>query len=123
MTTITITAKRWSGGWELWHGDDVWTQVATLDRAEQQVRDYLDTVDGGTDHDGWTIDVVPEIGHLGDEVAVARQATADAAAATEAAARQARRVARHLREAGYSVTDSAAILGISRGRVSQLVNG
>lgn len=123
MTTITITAKRWSGGWELWYADDCWTQVATLDRAEQQVRDYLDTVDELVDHDAWTIRVVPEIGDLGEEVAASRQATADAAIATEAAARQARRVARRLREAGYSVTDSAAILGVSRGRVSQLVNG
>lgn len=123
MTTITITAKRWSGGWELWRGDDVWTQVATLDRAEQQVRDYLDTVEEDVDHDDWTIHVVPDIGALAAEVAEARQATTDAAVATEAAARRARAVARHLREAGYSVTDSAAILGVSRGRVSQLVNG
>ncbi|MPM38582.1 hypothetical protein SDC9_85211 [bioreactor metagenome] len=32
-----------------------------------------------------------------------------------------REVVRHLREAGHSVTDSAAILGVSRGRISQLV--
>lgn len=123
MTTITITAKRWSGGWELWHGDDCWTQVSTLDRAQQQVRDYLDTVDEDVDHGAWEITVIPDIGALGVEVADAREATAAAASATEVAARRSRAVARRLREAGFSVTDSAAILGVSRGRVSQLVNG
>ncbi len=123
MTTITVTAKRWSGGWELWHADDCWTQAVTLDHAARQVRDYLDTVEPDADHDGWTINVIPEIGALGDEVADARKATAAAAVATEAAARKARHVAHHLREAGYSVTDSAAILSVSRGRVSQLING
>ena len=48
--TVTITARRWSGGWELWSKDDCWTQVARLDRARQQVVDYLDTVDEDTDH-------------------------------------------------------------------------
>ena len=43
--TVTVTARRWSRGWELWNGDDCWTQVARLDRARQQVVDYLDTVD------------------------------------------------------------------------------
>ncbi len=59
MTALTITAKRWSDGWELWHEDDCWTQVSTLDKAEQQVRDYLDTVEDETDHTGWVIHVIP----------------------------------------------------------------
>ena len=42
--TVTVTARRWSGGWELWSKDDCWTQVARLDRARQQVVNYLDTV-------------------------------------------------------------------------------
>ncbi|MCQ8207093.1 antitoxin HicB, partial [Cutibacterium acnes subsp. acnes] len=45
-----------------------------------------------------------------------------AAEATEMAARQSRAAAQHLRAAGYSVSDSAVIMGVSRGRVSQLVN-
>ena len=118
MTTITITAKRWSGGWELWHGDDVWTQVATLDRAEQQVRDYLDTQDEGTDHSDWEIAIVPDIPGLG-EIRKAQQAMADALTSQRNAAQAMRAEIQKLRRS-FSVTDTAAILGVSRGRVSQL---
>ena len=114
---ITVTAHRWEHGWELWVDGAPATQVTTLDKAEQQVRDYLHTIDPDVDHGAWTISVIPDIGDLGQEVTAAREATAKAAVASRDAA------ARHLREAGISVTDAAAILGVSRGRVSQLVNG
>lgn len=120
---ITATAHKWEQGWELHLDGDPATQVATLDKAEQQIRDYLDTVDPGTDHSGWNVTIVPEIGALYEEVTAARSATEQATAASVAAAARARAAARHLREAGFSVTDSAAILGVSRGRVSQLVAG
>jgi hypothetical protein len=120
---ITVTAHRWEHGWELWVDGEPATQVTTLDKAEQQVRDYLDTIDPDVDHGGWTVTVVPEIGDLGSEVTAAREATAKAAVASRDAAAQSRAAARHLRAAGISVTDAAAILGVSRGRVSQLVNG
>lgn len=118
--TVTITARRWRGGWELWSGGDVWTQVSTLDKAEAQVRDYLDTVEPDIDHADWAVEVIPELGDLGRAVTEARQATADAAAASMDAAKRSREVVRRLRAEGYSVTDSAAILGVSRGRISQL---
>lgn len=120
MSEVTVTAKRWSGGWELWSGGDCWTQVATLAKARQQVIDYLDTVEESVDHSAWDVRILPEIGELGGEVEAARAATRAAAEATENAARQSREVARRLRRAGYSVSDAAAILGVSRGRVSQL---
>ena len=60
MTTLTVTANRWSGGWELEIDDDHHTQVRTLSHAQQQVIDYLDTVDEDTDHSDWTITVIPE---------------------------------------------------------------
>lgn len=119
---ITATARKWEHGWELWLDGEAATQIATLDKAEQQVRDYLDTEEPDVDHSAWNITVVPDIGPLGDEVAAARMATENAVAASAAAASESRRVVRHLREAGFSVTDSAAILGVSRGRVSQLVS-
>ena len=122
MNRITATAYKWEHGWELWIDGEPATQVATLDKAVQQVRDYLDTEDPDTDHSDWQITATPDIGSIGAEVAAAREATQSAAVATKAAADQARAVARHLREAGYSVTDSAAILGVSRGRVSQLIH-
>lgn len=120
---LTVTARKWEQGWELWIGDEIATQVSTLDKAEQQVRDYLDTEEPGVDHDDWSITVVPDIGALNDVVTAARVATEKAAEASTAAAAQSRAVVRNLREAGFSVTDSAAILGVSRGRVSQLANG
>ncbi|MEN0072508.1 MAG: antitoxin HicB [Propionicimonas sp.] len=123
MNTITVTARRWEHGWELEIDPDHHTQVTTLDKAAGQVIDYLDTVDPDTDHSDWQIGVIPQIGELGVEVTLARQATETAAAASRAAAKRSREAARRLRDAGYSVTDSAVILGVSRGRVSQLVNG
>lgn len=121
MNTITATARRWEHGWELWLDGEAATQVSTLDQAPAQIRDYLDTVDPGVDHAGWQVVVTPELGELGERVRAARSATIAAAQAQEDAARRAREVAKALREAGLSVTDSAAILGVSRGRVSQLV--
>lgn len=120
---ITATAHKWDGGWELWLDGEAATQVTTLDKAEQQVRDYLDTVEPDVDHNDWTVTVVAELGELGERVRAARSATVAAASAQEAAAKASREVARDLREAGLSVTDSAVILGVSRGRVSQLVAG
>lgn len=120
---MNITAHRWSGGWELHLNGEPITQVRTLAKAEQQVRDYLDTVEPEVDHSALPITVIPELGALGDKVAAAREATAAAAAAVGAAAKRSRATAQALHDAGFSVTDSAAILGVSRGRVSQLVHG
>lgn len=123
MTELTVTARRWERGWELWLDDQHVTQSTTLADAEQQVRDYLDTDQDDVDHSAWTITIVLELGALGREVAAARRATEEAAKANLDAARQSRETARHLREAGYSVTDAAVIMGVSRGRVSQLASG
>lgn len=120
MNTITVTAHHWDGGWELHIDGDPITQVATLDKAADQVRDYLDTVSPENDHSEYEVKVFPVIGALGDEVAAARKATESAQAAARTAARRSREAVRDLRNAGFSVTDSAAILGVSRGRVSQL---
>ncbi len=117
---ITVTAHRWLDGWELRRDGDPITQVRTLDKAVRQVIDYYDTIEPGVDHSGWEVVVVPDIGKLGEDVAHARRATVEAADAAREAAKQARRVVRELRAEGYSVTDTAAILGVSRGRVSQL---
>ena len=45
-------------GWELPLDGEAATQVATLDKAGQQVRDCLDTVDPDTDHGDWAVTVV-----------------------------------------------------------------
>lgn len=62
--TVTVTAHRWVHGWELWIDGEPATQVASLDRAAQQVRDYLDTVEPGTDHRRWEVEIVLEIGDI-----------------------------------------------------------
>lgn len=117
--TYTAHAKRWRLGWEL-HVDGVGvTQVRTLDRAEQQVRDLIETM---TDEPcSSDVNIIVELGSLSEDVARARRATEEAARARSDAARQTKEVVARLREAGLSVTDIAATLGVSRGRVSQLV--
>lgn len=47
---IEVTATQWESGWELSIDGEPVTQVATLDNANQQVRDYLDTVEPNVDH-------------------------------------------------------------------------
>jgi len=54
------------------------------------------------------------------EVAHAREMTTQAARAQQTAAAEARRAARRLRSSGLSVADTAAVMDISKGRVSQL---
>ena len=119
---ISVHARKWSGGWDLIIDDDNATSTRYLSDATDQVRDYLDTLDPDTDHSTVQVDVVPEIGDLSDQITESREATAAAAAAQADAAAQIRRVARRLRDEGFSVTDSATLLGVSRGRVSQLLS-
>ena len=119
MTALNITARRWSGGWELWNGDDCWTQVAHLADARQQVVDYLATVDEGTDHSGWDVTITPDVSSAA-QVKAARQATERAALLQKEAASAWREAAIALRAEGLSVSDTAAVMGVSRGRVSQL---
>lgn len=121
MTSITVTATRWQRGWELWIDDDHVTQSRTLADAAQQVRDYLDTDDETTDHSDWDITIVPDIDGYRDVVA-ARKATEEAAKAQADAAARTRSAVRALRDQGISTTDCSVILGVSRGRVSQLAH-
>lgn len=119
---ITATAKRWERGWEFSIDGEVVTQVSALSKAEQQIRDYLDTVTPEVDHSDWTVTIEPDLRELGQRVHAAKVATLNAAEAQEDAAREASAVARQLRAAGVSAVDSAVILGLSTARVSQLVN-
>jgi len=118
---VTVKATRWALGWELEVGDLGATQVRTLARAEQQVRDFLDTVDSQTYHDDWTITILPALGDVIDEVSQAKRATEAAATAQLEAARRNREVVHKLRAQGLSIADVACVLGVSKGRISQLV--
>ena len=118
--TIDITAKPWEGGWELWHDDEVWTQVNTLARARQQIVDYLDTVDEGVEHAAMNIVITPQVPGW-QEASESRQAAQQAEEQRRHATMLARKAATRLREEGISLADTASILGVSRGRVSQLI--
>lgn len=120
MSSIAVTARRWDHGWELEIDADHITQVRTLDRAPQQVRDYLDTLDPTTDHSGLEVRVTADLGSLSDQVAAARAAAIDASERQRAAAQQSRDVVAALRAQRLSGADIAAILGVTRSRVSQL---
>lgn len=121
MNAITITARRWSGGWELWNGNDIWTQVRTLAKARQQVIDYLDTMEEDIDHSTWNITIVPEIAQAAqvEQSAAASKLAEESARAASAASRKA---VRALKDDNYSLADISYIMGLSRARVSQLAN-
>jgi hypothetical protein len=122
MTTYVVHAKRWSHGWEL-HIDGIGvTQSRTLDGAEQMVRDYVETL---TDRDvsDATVIIKPDLGGLEAKAADVRKQIEHAQRENRQAAAASRALASELRAAGLSVSDTAAVLGVSRGRVSQLVSG
>ena len=118
--TYTFTAKRWRLGWELWLDGQAATQVRTLANAEQQARDWIATVEDRDVVDDQII-IMPDLGSVLNEVAEAKHNSAAAARAQAGAAAQLRTVTAKLRAKGLSVTDVATILGVSRGRVSQLL--
>jgi DNA-directed RNA polymerase specialized sigma subunit len=118
-TTYNVTAKRWKHGWELHINGVGVTQSRTLDTAEQMVRDYIETL---TDKDASkdAVVIVPELGELDRKVTTVREQLAAADRQQQEARNSYRALAADLRAAGLSVSDTAAILGVSRGRVSQL---
>lgn len=119
---VTVVATRWTKGWELGlpGAADPITQVATLDKAPQQVIDYLDTVEPDVDHGDWIVTVLPSDEEISTEIRTARDATRAAARAQEDAARSVRVLVARLDAAGYRAADIAGVLGITRARVSQL---
>lgn len=122
-TTYTVRAKRWAHGWELHvnDGEVGVTQSRTLAGAERMVRDYIESL-YEIDVTEATVTIVPELGGLGERVREAKERSRAAKEAQRAAVLEAREVARALRADGLSVTDTATVMGVSRGRVSQLVS-
>ncbi|WP_238147683.1 hypothetical protein [Rothia uropygioeca] len=55
---VVVHARAWSGGWELIFDNEQATQVSELDFAEQQVRDFLDTVEPELDHSDVDVEIV-----------------------------------------------------------------
>ena len=120
MTEYRVRARRWDGGWELHIAGEGVTQARTLGQARQQVLDYLATVHDDLDLTDARVHIEYDLGGLEDEVVDVRTETARAAASQRDAARHRRQVTTTLRNLGLSVSDVAALLGVSRGRISQL---
>ena len=121
VTTYNVRAKRWRGGWELHIGGVGVTQSRTLGAAERNVRDYVETL---TDKSpaGDSVRITVDIpGGLAQRASAAAKATREAAEAQQRAAAEVRKVAMAMRRSGLSVADTAVVLGVSKGRVSQLV--
>ena len=116
-----VRAKRWKHGWELHIEGEGVTQVRTLATAEQQVRDYLESLH---DRSFATAEIAIwyDMAGLERDVDAAREATRAATEAQTRAAMRSRSVASTLRQRGLSVSDTAFVLGVSRGRVSQLTS-
>lgn len=119
MSAHTVRATRWSGGWELHIGDVGVTQSRTLATAERQVRGYLGAL-LDADVSDVTVTIAPELGDLTERVALARAHAADAARAQRDAAAESHILVREMRAAGLSLTDIAAIMHVSTGRIAQL---
>ena len=94
-------------------------QSRTLNTADRMVRDYIETL---TDKDvsGDKVVITPDLGELDREVTIVRELLAAADRQQQEARNSYHAVTVDLRAAGLSVSDTAAILGVSRGRVSQL---
>lgn len=117
--TYRVTASRWSGGWELDIDGVGVTQARTLDTAERMVRDYLRLEDVG-DWEIVPLELDLDLGGIEEDVHEARRLTRQAIEAQTHAAAFSRKIADALRHEGLSVSDTAFVLGVSRGRVSQL---
>jgi DNA-directed RNA polymerase specialized sigma24 family protein len=119
--TYRVTARRWAHGWELHVADVGVTQCQPLADAGRMARDYLATELGGEPED-YAVEIRPDLGGIEDEAADVRRRMLLAQAAVDVAAAEMRQVVRRLRGQGLSVRDTATILEVSPGRVSQLAN-
>lgn len=118
---INVTAKRWAKGWELHIDGHGVTQSRTLADAPQQAVDYLESLhDVVVDtEDVVVVPALPE--QLLSEIRQARSDVRRAERELARAAAEQRRVALALRtEAHMSVSDTASLMDVSRGRISQL---
>jgi predicted XRE-type DNA-binding protein len=119
--TVRVTAKRWQHGWEL-YGDDgeILTQATTLADAAGEVRDYLGTEHGGEPGD-YQVCVTADLGGVEDDVRETAERMAEVQKESIELAEHWRALAAQLRAAGLSVRDAATVMGVSPGRVSQLI--
>ena len=120
MTSYVARAQRWSKGWEI-HVEGVGvTQVRSLDRAVEFACDLVEIMTGRS-IDAEQIELTIQPRSINDKVRRAREKTRRAQEAQQHAARFTRDVVSELRDEGLSPADIAGLMGISRGRVTQLL--
>ena len=119
-TTVEITAKRWQHGWELWADGEILTQSTTLADAAGEVRDYLATEHGG-EPDDYQVTVTADLDGVEDDVHDTARRMAQIQQESIELAEHWRELAARLRAAGLSIRDAATVMGVSPGRVSQLI--
>jgi DNA-directed RNA polymerase specialized sigma subunit len=118
--TYEVVAKRWRRGWELHIPGVGVTQSRSLAEAEEMARDYIAS-DLDVDEGSFDVRVTPEVGDGVDQkVAQTRAEISAAALAQTRAAEGSRALVNELKELGLSGKDTAAVLGITPQRVSQL---
>ena len=98
------------------------TQCRTLAQAEQQVRDCFETLQD-RHFDTAAVRISVDLKGIEDDIEAVKAETKSAADAQIQAGAHRREVARRLRAEGISVSDIASLLGVSRGRVSQILEG
>ena len=118
--TVEVTAKRWQHGWELWADGEIMTQATTLADAAGEVRDYLATEHGGEPGD-YQVTVTADLGGVEDDVHDTARRMTQVQQESVALAEHWRALAAQLRAAGLSIRDTATVMGVSPGRVSQLI--
>jgi hypothetical protein len=120
-STIAVSARRWEHGWELYVDGQALTQSMTLADAPRMARDALATERGGEPEDS-EVTVTPELDGLELRVEIVRSRMTSAQQDLEQAAKDWRAIALCLRSQEHlSVRDTATVLGVSPGRVSQLL--
>ena len=121
MTSYRVRVRKWRRGWELYVAGMGVTQVTRLADAEQQVRDFVETMTNAS-ADSATLEFSYDLGDLGERVEHARTMTAEAAEVQRQAAANARRVVADLHGDGIAAADIATLMGVTRSRVSQLLH-
>lgn len=121
-----VRCERRGSGWLLWVGgpgldEEYVTQARTYEEVEGTARDALALL---LREPATSFDVVVEVTLAPDlqgPVALARRLRRKAAAAQRQSVTALGEAARRLADAGYSRRDSAALLGVSRQRISQIL--
>lgn len=122
MTTYRVTAEHTPNGWWTLEAEvGAVSQVRSLDRAADEMREAIAFLTGATEGDV-DIEVTPLIPDaVREALDSSAKLRADAQRANHAAAEESRRAARALAAEKYTMRDIGAVMGVSHQRAQQLV--